>query len=164
MKKYLFERHYDVKAKEFYELKMGSMINEEYMTKFMELLRYVPCLKDEKTKVQRFIIRFPLAFKDQIEYDEPHPLQEGIKKLKHCYNQSKRKSEPNWDWNRNDKSKGKWRQKQEIPQDAGEKENFSSYKTFSATEKGHRSQPREQQNKSSAKNHCSVGFVENTII
>ena len=30
---------------------MGFMADEEYMTKF---LRYVPYLKDEKTKVQRF--------------------------------------------------------------------------------------------------------------
>lgn len=36
----------DGKAKEFYELKMGSMSNEEYTTKFLELLRYVQYLKD----------------------------------------------------------------------------------------------------------------------
>jgi len=51
-KKYLSERYYDSKAKEFYELKIGSMTNEEYTTKFLELLRYVSYLKDEKTKVQ----------------------------------------------------------------------------------------------------------------
>jgi len=38
-KKYLSDRYYDGKAKEVYELKMGSMIDEEYMTKFLELLR-----------------------------------------------------------------------------------------------------------------------------
>lgn len=42
------ERYYDNKAKEFYELKIGSMIDEEYMTKFLELLRYVSYIKDEK--------------------------------------------------------------------------------------------------------------------
>lgn len=47
---------------------MGFMTNKEYMTKLLELLRYVPCLKDEATKVQRFICGLPLAFKDQIEY------------------------------------------------------------------------------------------------
>jgi len=50
-KKYLSERYYDSKAKELYELKMGSMINEEYTTKFLELLRYVPYLNYEKAKV-----------------------------------------------------------------------------------------------------------------
>lgn len=40
-KKYLSERYYDSKAKEFYELKMGSIMKENNMTKFLELLRYV---------------------------------------------------------------------------------------------------------------------------
>lgn len=48
---------------------MGSMTDEEYMTKFLELLRYVPYLKDEKDKFQRFFSGVPLAFRDQIEYD-----------------------------------------------------------------------------------------------
>ena len=51
-KKYLSERYYDNKAKKFYELKMDSMTDEEYTTKFLELLRYVMYLKDEKAKVQ----------------------------------------------------------------------------------------------------------------
>lgn len=63
-KKYLLERYYDSKAKEFYELKMGLMTNEEYMTKFLELLRYVSYLKDEKAKVWRFFSGLPLAFRD----------------------------------------------------------------------------------------------------
>jgi len=50
-KKYLEERYYDSKAKELYYLKMGLMIDEEYMTKFLELLRYVPYLANEKAKV-----------------------------------------------------------------------------------------------------------------
>ena len=44
------QRGIENKAKQFYELKMESMIDEEYMTKFLELLRYVPYLKDEKAK------------------------------------------------------------------------------------------------------------------
>ena len=34
-KKYLSQRCYNSKAKELYELKMGSMIDEEYTTKFL---------------------------------------------------------------------------------------------------------------------------------
>lgn len=49
--KYLPKIYYEGKFKEFYELKIGSMTDEEYMTKFLELLRYVPYLKDEKTKI-----------------------------------------------------------------------------------------------------------------
>jgi len=57
-KKYLLERLYDSKGKELYELKMGSMTDEEYMTKFLELLTYVPYLKYEKAKVQLFVNGF----------------------------------------------------------------------------------------------------------
>lgn len=86
-KKYLSERYYDSKSKEFYELKMGLMTYEEYPTKLLELLRYVLYLKDEKTKVQRFISGIPLEFKDQIKYNEHELTEEVIGKLKHCYEQ-----------------------------------------------------------------------------
>ena len=69
MKNYLLERYYDSKAKYFYELKMGSMTYEQYTTEFLELLRYVLYLKDEKEKFQRFFSGFPLAFKDHIEFN-----------------------------------------------------------------------------------------------
>ena len=49
--KYLSERFYDDRAKEFYELQMGSMTDDEYTNRFFELLRYVPYLKDEKAKI-----------------------------------------------------------------------------------------------------------------
>lgn len=54
-KKYVSERYYDDKEKEFNELKMKSMIDEEYIGRFFELLRYVPYLKEEKANIQRFI-------------------------------------------------------------------------------------------------------------
>jgi len=38
---------------------MGQMVDEEYITKFLELLWYVPYLKDENEKVQRFISGMP---------------------------------------------------------------------------------------------------------
>jgi len=34
---------------------MGSMIDDEYTSRFLELLKYVPYLKDEKEMIQRFI-------------------------------------------------------------------------------------------------------------
>ena len=61
------------------------MIYEEYTTKFLMILRCVPYLEHEKAKVQRFFSGFPLAFRDQIEYDEPRSLKEGTGKLKHFY-------------------------------------------------------------------------------
>lgn len=45
---------------------MGLMIDEEYMTKFLKLLRYVPYLKDEKARIHRFASGLPLEFRDQI--------------------------------------------------------------------------------------------------
>jgi hypothetical protein len=44
-KKYLSERYFDEKAKEFYELKLGQLTIEEYVNKFLDLLRYVPYIK-----------------------------------------------------------------------------------------------------------------------
>ena len=44
------ERYYDSNAKEFYELKMGSMTYEKYTTKFLKILCYVPYLVDDKAK------------------------------------------------------------------------------------------------------------------
>lgn len=92
-KKYLSERYYDNEDKDFYELRMGSMTYEEYTIKFLELLRYVPYLKDEKAKVQRFVSGLPLTFKYHIKYDEPRSLEEFIGKLKTIMsNQSVRQS------------------------------------------------------------------------
>lgn len=47
-KKYLSNRYYDSKSKEFYAQNMGLMMVEEYTTKFLELLRYELYHKDEK--------------------------------------------------------------------------------------------------------------------
>jgi len=60
---------------------MGQMTDDEYVTKFLELLRYVPYLKDEKEKILRFINRFPLIFRDWIERLEPQTLNDAIRNL-----------------------------------------------------------------------------------
>lgn len=54
------------------------MSNAEYTTKFLELLRYVPYLKEEIVKVQRYVNAIPQSFKDRIEFDEPKSLEEAI--------------------------------------------------------------------------------------
>ena len=41
-KKFLSEQYYEERAKEFYELKLGTMNMEELNSKFLSLLRYVP--------------------------------------------------------------------------------------------------------------------------
>ena len=90
---------------------MGSMTNEEYTRNFVELLRYVPYLKEEKAKIQRFISGLLVVFKDRIEIDEPRSLEEAIRNLKHCYEQFKHNIQtmPNSKGNMN--NKGKWDKK-----------------------------------------------------
>jgi len=82
----------------------------------------VPYLKEEKAKIQRFTSGFPITFKERIDFDKPRSLEEAIQKLKHCYEQSKRKSETKQDWRGNAKNKGKWDKKRTRPQNIGNKE------------------------------------------
>ena len=46
------KKYFDEKTKEFYELKLGQLTIEEYINQFLDLLRYVPYIKEEKAKVQ----------------------------------------------------------------------------------------------------------------
>lgn len=39
---YLNERYYDDKAKEFHEIRLGQLTIDDFVTKFTNLLRYVP--------------------------------------------------------------------------------------------------------------------------
>ena len=49
--KYLSNRYYDDKIKEFHELRLGQLTMEEYANKFAELLRYVRYIRDDKVKI-----------------------------------------------------------------------------------------------------------------
>ena len=49
--KYLSNRYYDDNIKEFHELKLRQMTLEEHGNKFLELLRYVKYIKDDKSKI-----------------------------------------------------------------------------------------------------------------
>ena len=62
--KYLFDRYYDDKIKEFHELILGHQTIKEYANNFLELLRYVRYIKDEKVKIQRFLSGLPQSYKD----------------------------------------------------------------------------------------------------
>ena len=102
---------------------MGSMTDVEYTRRFLDLLRYVSYLKEEKAKIQVFISGLLEEYRDWIEFNEPRLIEESIQKLKHCYEKSKHKVEPKRDLKWNEKVKGKWTTKQGRPQDACEKEN-----------------------------------------
>jgi len=49
---YLSERYYDNKDKELYEHKLGKLTANEYTTRLLELMRYVPYLKEKKIKIE----------------------------------------------------------------------------------------------------------------
>jgi hypothetical protein len=100
----LSEKYIDDKIKELYEHKLGQLTMDAYAKRFMELLRYVPYLKDEKAKVQRFLSGLLQSYQDKIEFDKPKTLEDTIRKAKCCYDQSRHKPEPYKDWKREDKS------------------------------------------------------------
>jgi hypothetical protein len=58
-KKYLSEKYFDGKTKEFYELKLGELTIYEYINKFLEMIRYVPYIQDEKLNMKQFISGLP---------------------------------------------------------------------------------------------------------
>jgi hypothetical protein len=119
-KKYLSERYFDEKAKEFYELKLGQLTIEEYVNKFLDLLRYVPYIKAEKVKAQHFICGVPKEYRNRIEYDEPKTLEDTIRKATYCHEQYGHRA----------KSRGDWKQKSGLKfQKKGIKSSgFKSYK------------------------------------
>jgi hypothetical protein len=80
--KYLAKRYYDKKMKEFFELKLGSMTIDEYERIFLELLKYVPFIKDEAVKIQRYLSGIPSFISDKIQYDDPKTLEETIRREK----------------------------------------------------------------------------------
>jgi hypothetical protein len=61
------------------------------------LIRYVPHIKDEKENIKKIIIGVPQYFREKINFDKPNTIEETIGKARHCYEQSKHKSEPHKD-------------------------------------------------------------------
>ena len=90
--------YYDDKIKEFHELRLGQLTMEEYESKFLELLRYVRYIRDDKVKIQCFLSGLPQEYKYVIEFDEPRTLEEVIRKAKYCYDQNKSKLDIHKAW------------------------------------------------------------------
>jgi hypothetical protein len=51
-KKYLSEIYYERKTKEFFESQLGQMTMDDLINIFMELLRFVPYIREDKVKIQ----------------------------------------------------------------------------------------------------------------
>jgi hypothetical protein len=88
-KKYLTKRYYDRKMKDFFELKLGSMTIDEYERRFLELLYYVPFIKDETIKIQRYLSGLPSSISDKIQHDDPNTIEETLRREKCLYDQQK---------------------------------------------------------------------------
>eukprot|EP00253_Pinus_taeda_P019771 PITA_19771 len=98
--RYLTERFYDEKAKEFHDFRLGQQTMDEFITRFASLLRYVPYIREEKAKVQRIVSSLPPYMRERIEFDNPKSMDEVIRKARICYQQSKQKGEAaNKKWN-----------------------------------------------------------------
>lgn len=64
-------------------------------------------------------------------------MEEANRKLRHCYEQSKRKTKTKPDWRGNEKNKGKYDIKKARPRDIGKKENAAPPRRFNASDRGH---------------------------
>ena len=66
---------------------------DEFITRFTSLLCYVPYIREEKAKVQRFVSSLPPYMRERIEFDNPKSMDEAIRKARICYQKSKQKGE-----------------------------------------------------------------------
>jgi hypothetical protein len=82
---------------------MGQLTLDAYEKIFMELLRYVRYLKDEKERNCHFLSGLPQSYQDRIEFDKTKILEDTIRRNKCFYDQSKHKNESSKDW--------KWKEK-----------------------------------------------------
>jgi hypothetical protein len=114
-RKYLTKRYYDKKMKEFFELKLGSLSIDEYERRFLELLKYVPFIKDETVKIQRYLSGLPSSISDKIQYDDPKTMEETIRREKCLYDQQKEKPTFQKAWEDKKKFKREQRQKGNKP-------------------------------------------------
>ena len=79
------EQYYEERSKEFYDLKLGPMSMKELRSEFLILIRYVPYITYENTKIQHFLSYLPASFKDRIEFENPKTLEEAMRKEEFYY-------------------------------------------------------------------------------
>jgi hypothetical protein len=90
-RKYLTKIYYDRKMKDFFELRLGNMTIDEYEQRFLELLKYVPFIKDEAVKIQRYLSGLLPPIGDKIQYDDRKTMEETIRREKCLYEQQREK-------------------------------------------------------------------------
>ena len=88
-KQYLSKSYYERKTKKFYELRLGQMTMDDLINKFLELLRFVPYIWEDKVKIQWFLSCLPQFYKDRIKFNNPKSLIQVFGKARMCYDQYK---------------------------------------------------------------------------
>ena len=84
-KKYMSERFFERKAKEFHDLRMGSMTMDSFINIFLDLLHYMPYIKDEKVNIQQFLGCLAPNFWERTEFHMPKNLDTTLQKSSSCY-------------------------------------------------------------------------------
>ena len=97
--------------KEFFKLKLGSMSIDEYERIFLELLKYVPFIKDETVSIQMYLSGLPSSISDKIQYDDPKTMEETIRREKCLYDKQKEKPTFQKSWEDKKKFKREKRKK-----------------------------------------------------
>jgi hypothetical protein len=71
--------------KDFFELKLGRMIMDEYEKRFIQFLKYVDFIKDVKVKIQRILSGLTSLYIDSLHNDNPKTFEEAIRRENHLY-------------------------------------------------------------------------------
>ena len=64
---------------------MGSLTMHAFINRFLDLLHYVPYIKDEKVKIQQFLGCLPPNFRERIEFEMPKNIDTTLHKDILCY-------------------------------------------------------------------------------
>ena len=91
--KYMSKSFFDRKVKEFHELRMGYMTMDAFINIFLDLLHYVPYVKDEKLKIQQFLGCLPPNFRERIEFDTSKTFDTTLHKSRLFYEHGKLRQE-----------------------------------------------------------------------
>jgi hypothetical protein len=70
---------------ELFEHKLGGMTIDEYERRFLELMKYVPFIKDETIKIQRYLSGLPSSISFKIQYDDHKSMEETTRREKCLY-------------------------------------------------------------------------------
>ena len=69
------------------------MTMDAFINIFLDLLHYVPYIKEEKVMIQEFLGCLPPSFRDMIEFDKPKNLDTTLHKARLYYEHGKLRQE-----------------------------------------------------------------------